>query len=211
MILIPNNDHRNFNEASTWVPLFDVTLAPGDVHHLTPCPTPVVADGNTYQSFPVTVEELRDDGKGEVATVSMTVSNIAGVLGTKIKENPGIDGQPITFKIWSVEQGAVVYEETLEIIQVGAITAEHITLELGMFNPFTTKLLHEKFLRDFCWNRYKGKGCWLKMANGSYVAPAGFVAGAPDSCTKKLGDCDRHANVRRFNSFPGIPGGGGFV
>lgn len=211
MLEIPFNDHRSFNEASTWVPLFEVTLAPDDVLYLTPCPTPVVVDGNTYQPYPVMIDELRDDGKGEISTVSMTVSNIAGALGTKIKQNPGVDGQPITFKVFSVEQDGVVYEETLEIIKVGPITTESITFELGMFNPFTTRLLHEKFLRDFCWNRYKGAGCWLKASTGAYAAPFAFVAGSPDSCSKKRTDCDRHHNVLRFNSFPGIPGGGGFV
>ncbi|OHD22467.1 MAG: hypothetical protein A2Y38_25025 [Spirochaetes bacterium GWB1_59_5] len=211
MIPIPYNDHRSFNEASTWVPLFEVTLAPGDVRYLTPCPTPVTVDGHTYEPYPVMIDELRDDGKGEISTVNMTVSNITGALGTSIKQNPGIDGQPITFKVFSVEQDAVVYEETLEIIAVSSITTESITIELGMFNPFTTRLLHQKFLRDFCWNRYKGTGCWLATSSGVCIAPASFVAGLPDSCSKKRSDCDRHGNILRFNSFPGIPGGGGFV
>lgn len=210
MLPIPDNDHRSFNEPSTWVPLFEVQLAEGDVHYLTPSPDPVTADGHEYQPFPVMIDDLRDDGKGEIATIGMTISNIAGALGTTIKQNPGIDGQPVTFKIWSVEKGAVVYEETLEIIAVKAITAQTVTLELGIFNPYTTRLLHEKFLRDFCWNRYKGRGCWLKTVAG-YLAPAAFVAGSPDTCNRKRTDCDRHGNILRFNSFPGIPGGGGFV
>jgi phage-related protein len=211
MLTIPMNDHRSFNTPSTWIPLFDVQTSPGNVLYLTPSPTAVTADGHTYEPFPVMIDELRDDGKGEVATVKMTVSNITGTLGTLIKNNASIDGQPITFKVWSVEQGAVVYEETMEIIKVGPITSESITFELGMFNPFLAKLLHEKFMRDFCWNRYKGAGCWLKRSSGTFAAPSGFTAGSPDSCTKKLTDCVRHANVLRFNSFPGIPGNGGYV
>jgi phage-related protein len=209
---IPLNDHRNFNEASTWVPLFEITLAPGDVQYLTPCPTPVTVDGHTYQPFPIMLEELRDDGKGEIATVRLVVSNVEGLLGTRIKQSSsGLDGQPIAFKIYSVEQDLVVYEETLEISKVGPITTQSIVFELGMFNPFTVRLLQEKFLRDFCWNRYKGNGCWVRRSNGSFAQPALFVAGDPDSCGKHLEDCDRHNNVLRFNSFPGIPGGGAFV
>jgi phage-related protein len=194
------------------VPLFDITLAAGDVQYLTPCPTAIDADGHTYQSFPVMLEELRDDGKGEIATVRLTVSNVEGLLGTKIKQSTTpIDGQPLVFKIWSVEHATVVYEETLEIIKVGPITTQTIVFELGMFNPFTVKLLQEKFLRDFCWNRYKGQGCWVLLSTGAYATPATFMAGSPDSCTKKMDDCIRHGNVRRFNSFPGIPGNGAFV
>lgn len=212
MRTIPFNDHREFNNPSTWVPLFDVQLAPGDVQYLTPSPDAITADGHEYQSFPMMLEELRDDGKGEIATVRLIVSNVEGLLGTKIKQaTTAIDGQPIIFKIFSVEKNTVVYEETLEISKVGPITNQSITFELGMFNPFTVRLLQEKFLRDFCWNRYKSQGCWVKRSNGIYAMPAIFVTGTPDSCTKKRSDCDRHNNIMRFNSFPGIPGGGGFV
>ena len=143
MLMIPGNDHRSFNIPSIWIPLFDVQTAPGNVLYLTPSPEAVTADGHDYQPFPVMIDELRDDGKGEVATVELTVSNITGTLGTTIKTNPAIDGQPVTFKVWSVEQGAVVYEETMEIIRVKQISAESITIELGMFNPFLTRLLSE--------------------------------------------------------------------
>lgn len=209
--IIPFNDHREFNNPSTWIPLFDIQLAPGDVQYLTPSMDPFTVDGHVYQSFPVMIEELRDDGKGEIATIRMVISNIEGLLGTKIKQNNRVDGQPITFKVWSVEQSAVIYEETLEIIKVGPITTQNIVFELGIFNPFTVRLLQEKFMRDFCWNRYKEAGCWVKFSSGNYAQPASFVVGAPDSCTRKRSDCDRHNNILRFNSFPGIPGSGGFV
>jgi phage-related protein len=211
MLPIPGNDHRSFSEPPIWLPLFDVQLAPGDVRYLTPSPEAVTADGHEYQPFPIMIQELTDDGKGEITTVQMVVSNIAGTLGSAIKATPGIDSQPVVFKIWSTGQSAVIYEESLEIIKVGPITVESITFELGIFNPFTAKLLQEKYMRDFCWNRYKGRGCWVKWSTGGYAAPAGFTAGSPDSCSRKLADCRRHANVSRFNSFPGIPGNGGFV
>ncbi len=211
MISIPGNDHRSFHTPSVWVPLFDVRISDSVVFYLTPSPDPITADGHDYIPFPVMLDELRDDGKGEIATVHLTVSNVSGALSDAIKNNPAVDGQPITFKVWSVQQAAVVYEETLEIIKVGPITPQSITFDLGMFNPFFAQLLSEKFLRDFCWNRYKGSGCWYSKSDGAYLSPSGFTTGTPDSCTKKRLDCDRHTNITRFTSFPGIPGGGGFV
>lgn len=212
MRVIPFNDHRNFNSASTWVPLFEIQVAPGDVYYLTPCPDSIEADGHAYQPFPVYIEDLEDNGKGTISTIRMLVSNIDGLLGTKIKQTTTpIDGQPVTFKVWSVEQEAVVFEETMEISKVSSITNQALTFELGMFNPYTVKLLQEKFLRDFCWNRYKGKGCWITKSSGGYIIPAQFRYDSPDTCNKKMSDCLRHNNVMRFNSFPGIPGNGGFV
>jgi len=207
---IPGDDHRSFQDPSTWVPLFEIDIET-EILYLTPSPTSMTVDGHTYNPFPVMLEELRDDGKGEISTVQLVCSDIEGTLSTAIKESGSIDGNNITFKIYSVELADVVYEEVLEIIRCGPMTAQSITFELGMFNPFTVKLLQQKFLKDFCWNRYKGEGCYLTLSDGTYAAPAAFTAGSPDTCTHKLDDCIRHNNVLRINTFPGIPGGGGFV
>lgn len=211
---IPENDHRNFNRPSTWVPLFDILIDPP--LYYTPNHEEIVADGHAYQPFPVILDEVRDDGKGEVSSVQLVCSNIDGVLGTRLKQAGSIDGEGIRFKIWSVAKSAVVYEEYLEILSCGPITDETISLTLGNFNLFVVTLLQEKYLTDFCWNRYKGKGCWIGKIDGSYLQPANFAAGSPDVCRHNLVDCERHANVMRFNAFPGIPGssfvgGGGFI
>ena len=94
---------------------------------------------------------------------------------------------------------------------VSILTTIGIVFELGNWNPFMTKLLQEKFLRDFCWNRYKQSGCWIKKSDCTYTQPSGFTTGSPDTCTRQLSDCKRHTNELRFNAFPGIPGGGGYV
>jgi len=213
--IIPDNDHRNFNKPSIWVPLFEITLDTQTLYY-TPNQEEIVADGHTYVPFPVMLDEIRDDGKGEICTVQLTISNIDGILGGYIKQSGSVDGQSIVFKQYSVEKDDIVYQENLEILKCGPITDEAIVLELGTFNPFMVSLLQEKYLTDFCWNRYKGKGCWIKKIAGTYAQPGGFTAGAPDTCNHTLADCERHTNVLRFNSFPGIPGsayvgGGGFV
>ena len=67
-------------------------------------------------------------------------------------------------------------------------------------------------MRDYCWNIYKGKGCWVKQLFGSeeYVIPADHSLQTEEewnsSCDKSLEDCleaDRD-NVGRFNSYPGV-------
>lgn len=210
MRIIPENDHRTFQNPSTWVPLFEIDTGT-ETLYLTPSPTSVTVDSNEYLPFPVMLEELRDDGKGEISTVQLVCSDIEGTLSTAIKASGSIDGNNVTFRIYSVELDDVVYEEVLEIISCGPMTAQSISFELGMFNPFTVKLLQQKFLKDFCWNRYKGEGCYILQSDGTYAAPSGFTAGSPDTCNHKLDDCIRHTNVSRINTFPGIPGGGGFV
>lgn len=213
--IIPDDDHRNFNSPSVWVPLFEITLDTQTLYY-TPNHEEIVVDGNTYAPFPVMLDEIRDDGKGEICTVQLTVSNIDGVLGTYLKQSGSVDGQSIVFKQYSVEKDDIVYQENLEILKCGPITDEAIVLELGTFNPFMLSLLQEKYLTDFCWNRYKGKGCYIKQILGPYAQPSGFTVGSPDTCSHTLVDCERHTNVLRFNAFPGIPGsayvgGGGFV
>jgi phage-related protein len=209
MRAILDNDHRSFQAPSTWVPLFEIPLTPP--LYLTPNSTSVVVDGNTYIPFPIMLDEIRSDGKGEIATVNLVCSNIEGTLSTALKTTGSIDGTSVTFKVYSVELDDIVYEESLEIIKCGPMDEKIINFELGMFNPFTVKLLTQKYLKDFCWNRYKQEGCWLTCSDGAYTAPSSFIVGASDSCTYKLVNCVLHSNTKRFNSFPGIPGGGGFV
>lgn len=210
MRTIPGNDHRSFQTPSTWVALFQIDIGT-EILYLTPNHTTFTADGQEYQPFPIMLEEITDDGKGDINTVQLVCSDIEGTLSTAIKRSGSIDGNGVVFRVFSVEEDAVIYEESLEVIHCGPINSQTITFELGMFNPFTAQLLVEKFLTDFCWNRYKGKGCWITKADGTFLQPSGFTAGSPDSCTHKMSDCDRHGNILRFNSFPGIPGGGGFV
>jgi phage-related protein len=209
--IVPFNDHREFNEPSTWIPLFEIVL-PDETHYLTPNPEEVAADGHTYLPFPIMLNEVREDSSGTISTVQLTCSNIGGTLGTKLKQfNYAIDGYGVTFKQYSVQRDAVVYEEYLEIIKVGAITKESFILELGTFNAWLAQLLQEKYLSNFCWNRYKQLGCWIMKSDRTFISPVGFVLGSPDTCNKNVTDCKRHNNVVRFNSFPGIPGSGGFV
>ena len=210
-LLSDGNEHRNFNNPPIWIPLFEITVA-GETFYLTPNFDTITVDGHDYTPFPITLDELVEDGQGEVSTVKLALSTIDNTLSTAIKRaTSSIEGQPVLFKQYSVGRASVVYEERLEIVKVGPITVTAIILELGTFNPFLIQLLQEKFMRDFCWNRYKGKGCWIASATGGYISPASFVAGSLDSCNHKLLDCRRHNNVLRMNSCPGIPGGGAYV
>jgi len=211
MKTITGNDHRQFNAPSIWIALFDITIG-DNTYYYTPNLEAITADGHNYEPFPVMLDELTSDGKGEIATVRLICGNIAGLLSTAIKDSSrNVDGEIITFKVYSVDQAAVIYEEDLEILKIEEITTNTIVFELGNWNPFMTKLLQEKFLRDFCWNRYKQSGCWIKKSDCTYTQPSGFTTGSPDTCTRQLSDCKRHTNELRFNAFPGIPGGGGYV
>jgi phage-related protein len=207
---IPDNEHLKFNQPSTWVALFEITLDDG-THYLTPNPEEIEVDGNTYVPFPIMLEELQEDSSGQVSTMRLLISNIEGVLSNKFKTSREVEGYSVIFKQYSIENDAIIYEETLEIIGIEDISEQAIALSVGIFNPFLAKLLHEKFITDFCWNRYKGKGCWIQKSDGTYIQPAGFTAGNPDTCNHDRADCKRHGNVLRLNSFPGIPGGVGYV
>jgi lambda family phage minor tail protein L len=207
---IPDNDHRNFASPSVWVGLFALTIG-ATTYYLTANPGAITVDGHTYSPFPIYLDEIREDGKGEVSSVRLTVSNIEGALSTAIRTSRNVDGATVVFSVYSVDAADVIYEETLEILRIEAITTKSITFELGIFNPFLARLLQEKFLNDFCWNTYKGRGCYILLAVGTYSAPSGFTAGTPDTCGRTLDECRRHANETRYNGFPGIPGKGGYV
>jgi hypothetical protein len=141
----------------------------------------------------------------------LILSNVEGALSEKFKQTREVEGYSVVFKQYSVETETVIFEEALEIIGIEDITHDTIVLSVGAFNPYLAQLLTEKFLTDFCWNRYKGKGCWIAKPDGTFTQPAGFTLGSPDTCSHDMADCKRHANIARLNAFPGIPGGGGYV
>lgn len=105
--------------------------------------------------------------------------------------------------VWKEDSTAtdnIVFEEVQEIIKTGPITKKSITLEIGVFNPYLVKLLQRKYLTDFCWNTYKGKGCYISKPDGTFLAPSGFTDHG--SCDKSLSDCINNTNTSRFNAFP---------
>ena len=99
---IANNEHRQFNNPPTLVPLFDIAL-PDQPLYYTPNHAEIIIDGKDYTPFPVILDEIRDDGKGEIATVQLSCANIDGVLGSYIKQYGNVDGQAIIFKLYSCE------------------------------------------------------------------------------------------------------------
>lgn len=210
---VASNDHLKFNNPSIWIPLFEVEID-STTYYMTPNPTSITYSGNSYTSFPMVLEEISDDGKGEITSARLICSDIEGIFATTLKASGSIDGNPLKFLVYSVDLEDVVYEENLEITKCSSATKETVSFELGMFNPITIKLLQQKFISNFCWNMYKGKGCYILTPSLTYLPPANFTVtavGIGDTCSKIIDDCTLHGNVLRFNGFPGIPGRGGFV
>jgi phage-related protein len=208
-IAIPNNDHRSYQNPSTWIPLFEIDTG-DEIQYLTPGNVSQVVEGVTYKPFPIMMDEISQDDKGTMNTVKLVCSDIEGVIGTGLKRTGSIDGNDVIFKVYSIEAEEIMFEEVLQIIHCGPVSNGTVTFELGMFNPYIVKLLQEKYYTDFCWNRYKKKGCWIKQIDGTFVSPADFIID-DDLCNHNLEDCVRHNNVLRINTFPGIPGSGGYV
>ena len=106
----------------------------------------------------------------------------------------------------------ILFSETLEIIKCYGLTDEQIVLDLGIFNPYEAQLLQEKYLKNFCWNVYKGEGCWIKQPPPTvpaYTAPNG--CNFANACRKNLVDCmsaDK-LNTARFDAYPALSAVGG--
>ena len=169
------------------------------------CPVTTYALGDKVYSNGH-IYECTDAGKSD--SVEPTWNNAPGSVTI---DNPGG-----FFEVqWTEDSAAadnVIFEETLEIISVGPITEETITFEVGAFNPYTVKLLQEKYQKNFCWNTYKGDGCWIKQPDGTYTQPHVPSGGAwAASCDKTLGNCKANSreNTKRFNAFPTLTSSGG--
>jgi len=128
--------------------------------------------------------------------------------------NSGIGGytndSTVVWKEDSANTDNILIDYDLEILSVGPVTTESITFIVGNFNPYLIKLLQEKYLKNFCFNVYKGDGCYIKQQDNTYLKP-NSAAFSATTCDKTIYTCSGYdkQNTSRFNSFLMLANKGG--
>ena len=115
--------------------------------------------------------------------------------------------------VWTEDSAAtdnILVSESLEVLKVSSVSSNTIVMELGPFNPYLVTYLQERYLKDFCWNTYKGKGCYILQPDGTYTKPNGETFDE-STCDKTLATCKalNKKNTARFNAVPTLSATGG--
>jgi len=158
----------------------------------------IVFAGNTYTAFPIQVAEITESNKGELPTISISLSNVSRAVEGYIEQDPDLGSG------WSVHVDIVhtssvasgVAEVTYDFVTV-SVTADTslVTFSCGLKNPIRQQFPRLRFLPNSCQNTFKQGAC--------------TYSGTAPTCVKTLKAC-RAKFVGQskipFLGFPGIPG-----
>jgi phage-related protein len=188
-----------------WVWLLELRVNEAERIYLCSDNAPVIfADsGGTdreWRPFPFLIGDKREEGDGNLSSLTIAVSNISGEMSRMMEVNRGFIGRIVILALVCKISGvpAIAYRETFRI-QNQSETEQAATFTLGNENLFRFVFPAARFFRSRCRWMYKASLCQY--------------AGALATCDKTLrggNGCEAHGadsavHPRRYGGFPGIP------
>ena len=180
-----------------------------DVAYFKDADTPQV-----YTAFPIKHAGISESMGGAIDTIRVSVGNLDKMddpgyryIQAYLENYEGLINKQVTIRLVlaTLLDDPYAYVEFKTFIDTTSLNAKVVTFTLKSgLDLLRISCPRYRYLRDHCQWIYKDRGCWLW--NGSaYVAPAGFLAGDPDTCDRTIEDCERHINNSRPRMFPGVP------
>ena len=157
----------------------------------------VVFGSTTFTRFPCKLAEVKESNKGELPTVSLTLSNVDRAVQAYVEQDPDLGSG------WSVHIDIVhttalasgVAEVAYDFVSMGAVADEKsVVFSCGIKNPLRQQFPRVKMFSNACQNTFKKGAC--------------TYSGSDTSCMKTLQACrDKFAGQSKipFFGFPGIP------
>ena len=187
---------NTMDQTEPWLALLDIYLPGGERLSLVNNNEDVTFGGVLYSAFAFNYEQQKQSGKGELPTVTISVSNVSRVIQSYLEQYDGGVGSDVTLIIVNNAHLAEDYAElTTTMTVLGAkANAQWVTFTLGAANPLNKRFPNWQYIALHCRFRYKGPHC-------------GY-AGALTTCARTLDDCRAHSNSARFGGHPGLDGRG---
>ncbi len=213
---MPESITSNFAEdknAETNAPiwLYEIDVVVGTLYY-TEYPENVTFGGQVYTSVDIAHSEVEERLDGGVGGIIITVGDAYGIIQAYLEhdEYDSLREERIivrqVFANHLVNAADCVVDEywidTIDVDAEASMVSFHTREKL---DGMTISLPGRKYPRFICQFSYKKLGCWLMATGDSFEAPPGFVAGTPDTCSRKLDDCIRHNNNKRMGAFLGVP------
>lgn len=155
--------------------------------------------GQTWTPFPFDLDDVTEDSKGELPSITIRVSNVTRIIQYYLEQGNGGVGATVTlFVVHSknLASAAAELEETFEITDSSA-DANWVTFSLGAGYPLMARRPEKRMLKNFCPFEYGGIECSVSAATKA----------AYPACQKTLLQCRERNNSARYGGEPSIPGG----
>lgn len=187
---------NTMGQTEPWLALLDIYLPGGERLSLANNNEDVNFGGVLYSAFAFNYEQQKQSGKGELPTVTISVSNVSRVIQAYLEQYDGGVGSEVILTIINHGHLAEDYAElTTTMTVLGAkANAKWVVFTLGAANPLNKRFPNWQYIALHCRFRYQGPHC-------------GY-AGALTTCARTLDDCRAHSNSTRFGGHPGLDGRG---
>lgn len=169
--------------------------------------------GNTYSPFPISHSDTKQDTKGNLPTVTLSVSNATREIIDTLNTYNGLIGQPVRVLLThelALSTNEAIIEHEYQITNT-TVNEESVTAILGDLHIYNAKVPAQRMMRFYCRHQYKDARC-------GYAVPTDSAHYLP-TCDKSLygangckihGTSEANAGLavihpRRFGGFPGIP------
>jgi phage-related protein len=185
---------NQFGQGSPWLVMVDIDLSSlgGPVFNLVANNEDIVFQTRTYSAFPLNIELPKESTRGEIPSVTISVSNVTRLLQVEFEKYSGGVGGRATLHIVNAGLLTENYAElTMDFEIIGAeCTSQWAALKLGASNPLRRRYPPHRYIAAHCMWQYKSVEC--------------AYAGAMTTCKRNLDDCVAHGNGSRFGGFVGL-------
>ena len=193
-----------------WLWEIDVPTTPAATLYFAEAQEAVTYRGHEYVSWPIKRGEMSESTNGEIGKVQVSFGLLSADMAGLVQLYSGLEGCAVrVLQVLALADNDACIIDTYRIDK-WAVSPDRTTVAWTLATAYSIlqpELPPRKYSRLHCRWRYKGHRCWLVQADGTYVAPAGFVAGSPDTCKMTTADCVRHNNLLRRGTFPSVPSG----
>lgn len=189
---------------SVFAVLLEIIIPATPTIYITSNGDDIIWNSQTWLAFPFDISELNEDGKGEIPQWTIELDNRQRIIeqylqtyDQYLKAN-GIDGNEIKCNCYVVNTKDLANPEAVKTVYFElsqpTTTPEKATFILTADSPFNIMTPKRKFIKQFCYWKFKGTEC-------------GYV-GAETTCNKTLTRCQELNNSPRFGGFAGVGYGG---
>jgi lambda family phage minor tail protein L len=161
-------------------------------------------NGKTWLAFPFEIQELTEDGSGEVPQWTISLDNRQRVIERYLSQYDqylkvnGIEGNEIKCNCYVVNSKELDNTEPIKAVfftlNQPKTTSETATFTLNADSPFGIIVPKRRFIQTYCYWKFKSTEC-------------GYI-GTGSACDKSLEQCRSYGNTLRFGGFPSVGNSG---
>ena len=186
---------------SAWLILLDIDIEGESTIYLVRNNESVPFGNNTYQPFAFELDATKQESKGKIPTVGLSISNVTRIFANLLEVHNGGVGATVTLRVVNSALLTENYAElTIEYDVIATeVSEEWVSFTLGAPNPLRQRFPKYRYISGHC--------------NWQFNYPAGTGAecgytGEDTICTRTLDDCQGKGNSERYGGFLGLMSGG---